>query len=72
MSRLTDAPPETRSQWERLLRELGFSEDRPAKHGVLWRSPTGTFLLPRLCGNAKHLDPRCRKNLLAQLRRMAP
>lgn len=69
-SLLPRTPPETRGQWERLLRTVGCTEVRAAKHGALWTTPTGrTFQLPRLTGNAKRLDPRCRLNLLAQLRR---
>lgn len=69
-SLLPRTPPETRGQWERLLRTVGCTEGRVAKHGVLWTTPTGrVFQLPRLTGHAKRLDPRCRLNLLAQLRR---
>ena len=64
------SPPESRHEWERLLRSLGFQEGRIARHGILWSHPAGTLLLPRLAGNSKSLDPCARKNLFSQLRRI--
>ena len=61
--------PDDRLGWERILRDLGFTEIRPATHGSLWERGTARFMLPRMAGKAKHLDPRMRKNLWAQLQR---
>ncbi len=69
--KLPTTPPDDRRSWERLLRTLGFAEVRHATHGTMWGRETGErFLLPRLSGHAKRLDPCARRNMLAQLRRL--